>query len=82
MKTVNQIIRTSFFAAIFLFTACAGESAAERKLTDTAPPDYVISVIEGCEYFRFNSTHGYKHIEHKGNCRNPIHCYNDTSRTK
>ncbi|MFC0185945.1 hypothetical protein SAMN04515674_113105 [Pseudarcicella hirudinis] len=50
----------------------------KRKL----PPDYTIVQIEGCEYFRIENTHGYANLTHKGNCKNPIHCYNDTTKAK
>lgn len=29
--------------------------------------------IDGCEYFRYETSYGYGNITHKGNCKNPIH---------
>ncbi|NNF22002.1 MAG: hypothetical protein HKN67_08675 [Saprospiraceae bacterium] len=39
--------------------------------------------IEGCEYIIFKdgmgTNHGFGYMTHKGNCKNPIHIYRDTS---
>ena len=36
--------------------------------------EYAIITIEGCEYIAYkNNSAGYIYIEHKGNCKNPIH---------
>lgn len=34
-----------------------------------------VIVVEGCEYFMVSSYAAYTYV-HKGNCKNPIHCYN------
>jgi hypothetical protein len=34
--------------------------------------DLQVVTIESCEYFTYK-THGFYSIEHKGNCKNPIH---------
>lgn len=36
---------------------------------------YDTYVVEGCEYFRFSTHMAYSVLTHKGNCKNPIHCY-------
>jgi|GEM_PF-5305666 len=41
-------------------------------------PSYRVVTIEGCEYLRLETTHGYGILTHKGNCLNPIHCRRDT----
>jgi hypothetical protein len=55
-------------------TSCLSEEPKTDDM-DPQPPPHTVITIEGCEYFRFRSTHGYIHITHKGNCKNPIHCY-------
>ena len=35
--------------------------------------EYAIITIEGCEYFAYKNHFGDLVIEHKGNCKNPIH---------
>ncbi|WP_345270857.1 hypothetical protein [Nibrella viscosa] len=57
-----------------------GEKQA-RKLEERRQiaPTYRVITLEGCEYLRFEATHGYALLTHKGNCRNPIHCYRDTT---
>lgn len=35
--------------------------------------NYTIVVIEDCEYFVCETTHGFGIFSHKGNCKNPIH---------
>ena len=52
-------------------------AAVEEKLS--TPPPYRIVVVEGCQYLRFEATHGYAMLSHKGNCPNPIHGYADTT---
>ncbi len=52
-------------------------AAYEEKLNN--PPPYRVVVVEGCQYLRFETTHGYAGLTHKGNCSNPIHCYADTT---
>jgi hypothetical protein len=49
----------------------------EKRKEELLPPEHTIIEIEGCEYFRYHSTHAYVHITHKGNCKNPVHCYNN-----
>ncbi len=63
--------------AMFIASGCSSDQEPQEKRThNDSLPEYTIVVIEGCEYFRFLSTHGYVHITHKGNCKNPIHFYN------
>jgi hypothetical protein len=35
--------------------------------------EYTIITVEGCEYFAYKDHFGDLMIEHKGNCKNPIH---------
>jgi len=51
-------------------------AALEEKLS--SPPPYRVVVVEGCQYLRFETTHEYAVLTHKGNCPNPIHCHRDT----
>ena len=65
--------------AALAFASCSepNDNGMAMEKQDTLPPPHTVIVIEGCEYFRFYSTHGYVLITHKGNCKNPIHCRND-----
>ncbi|RYU81319.1 hypothetical protein [Hymenobacter persicinus] len=57
--------------------ARAQQQRAEQR---RAAPTYRVIQIEGCEYLRQETSNGYPVITHKGNCRNPIHPYRDTTR--
>ena len=35
--------------------------------------EYTVITIDGCEYFTYKDHFGDLMIEHKGNCKNPIH---------
>lgn len=59
----------------------AGCSQAPRtELEASGLKEATVIVIEGCEYISYKSSHGYWHVEHKGNCSNPIHHPCDTLR--
>lgn len=62
------------FFLLSLFLACV-----DPNKHDPAPDSYIVCakgvVIEGCEYWQYRQ-YSYYAIEHKGNCKNPIHCYN------
>ncbi|WP_375415794.1 hypothetical protein [uncultured Hymenobacter sp.] len=66
-----------------LGAGCEESPSSRGKRVEEArrrvPPDYRVVTIEGCEYLRVEVTHGYATLTHKGNCRNPIHPYQDTS---
>lgn len=41
--------------------------------------NYQVIELEDCEYILFdraNGNQGFGYFAHKGNCNNPIHCYN------
>jgi hypothetical protein len=57
----------------------AAQTHAERR---RLAPAYRVIWIEGCEYLRLETSNGYPILTHKGNCRNPIHIYRDTTRRK
>lgn len=38
--------------------------------------DYSVIEIDGCEYLLMDTTHGFRVVTHKGNCKNPIHNLN------
>lgn len=76
------------FTAISWLMACSPpatdeDSALERQseeiLRGVSPDDLEILEIEGCEYFVFKDhsggNKGFGFMAHKGNCKNPIHCY-------
>lgn len=69
--------------AVSLGTGCEEPpSSRGRRIEEarrTVPPDYRVVTIEGCEYLRVEVTHGYATLTHKGNCRNRIHPYQDTT---
>ena len=80
MKHILKIIH--FLLLIGLLTTCQESHKIEVALIQqekhTAPRFEVVE-IDGCEYLRFDVTHGYATLCHKGNCKNPIHCYNKIS---
>lgn len=72
--------------ALVLCGSCE-ESPASRDKREAeerrqVPPDYRVVMVDGCEYLRFEVTHGYATLTHKGNCRNLIHSYQDTTGQK
>lgn len=71
MKTHNIIILTLFLLFSIILISCRSE---EKK--DPFEFKYDIINIDGCEYLQYVGAMGYKHLEHKGNCPNPVHCYN------
>ena len=73
-----RVIWCSIFLMFVALSCGREEQIQERELPKESLPAYTIVEIEGCEYFRFHSTHGYLHITHKGNCKNPIHNYNSS----
>ena len=58
--------------------ASRGKREAEERRR--VLPDYRVVTVEGCEYLRFEVTHGFATLTHKGNCRNSIHAYQDTTK--
>ncbi len=56
------------------------EHIAEEKIHQVHSDDLEIIVVDGCEYMVFKdhsgSNKGFGFMAHKGNCKNPIHCYN------
>lgn len=83
LKSINTYcLLRAFSGFTFLLTGCQdyGEQQAQKLETvRQQPPTYRVITIEGCEYLRFEVTHGYAVLTHKGNCRNPIHCNRDTT---
>lgn len=71
MKTLNIIILTLF---LFIFAILISSSNEEKKY----PLEFKFDTIniDGCEYLQYVGAMEYKHVEHKGNCPNPVHCYN------
>jgi hypothetical protein len=80
-------------AFTFMLQACGFEDKPSTPFTEIKPgtieeelkniPDHVLTTItyEGCEYLIYkeekdqNSAFGF--MAHKGNCSNPIHCYEE-----
>lgn len=71
MKTHKIIVNTFLLLVSILTKSCINQ---EKK--DLFEFKHKIVKIEGCEYLQYTGAMGYKHIEHKGNCPNTIHCYN------
>ena len=58
------------------------EVQPKSRLENLKPQDFEIIVIDGCEYLLFednfnHASQGFGFMAHKGNCTNPIHCYNN-----
>jgi len=51
----------------------ADSTIVKLKNNNTGFKEYTIITIEGCEYFIYKDHFGDLMIEHKGNCKNPIH---------
>lgn len=79
-----------FIPCVVLFVSCDPpvkpeedsliEHAAELKLSELIDEDVEIIIIENCEYIVYKHHEGrnlgFGFMAHKGNCKNPIHCYN------
>lgn len=68
MKTQNIITA----CVAWLIIVCISCNKQQMK-KDPMEFKYEIINIEGCEYFKYMGAQGYKHITHKGNCKNLIH---------
>ena len=55
------------------------EHNTEILLHEIKEGDMEILTIDGCEYIIYKdglgTNHGFGYMAHKGNCKNPIHCY-------
>ena len=62
------------------------EHKTELLIHNIPEGDLEILEIEGCEYIVYqdarNANLGYGYMSHKGNCKNPIHVYRDTTKVK
>ncbi len=62
------------------------EHEVESLIHNIPEGDLEILKIEGCEYIIYqdarNANLGYGYMAHKGNCKNPIHIYKDTTKAK
>lgn len=60
---------------IMLLLSCNSPDKKEVKTENKM--EYIVFEIEGCEYiwYKIYSQYG-QTMAHKGNCKNPIHCYN------
>ena len=51
----------------------------EKRVYNIKKGDYEVLVIERCQYILYQEREGvsmaYGYMSHKGNCNNPIHCY-------
>ena len=56
------------------------EHITEELIHNIKDGDLEILEIEGCEYLVYKehirANQGFGYLAHKGNCKNPIHCYN------
>lgn len=89
-KTAN--IKSLFlqFLVFSLFVSCETsekkdedtplEHQTEISIHDVKKDDVEILLIDGCEYIVYKESDGankaYGYMSHKGNCKNPVHCYN------
>lgn len=56
--------------------SCNPMTIEEQMSTENELWKSSIIIIDGCEYFKYKTYYHYNVIEHKGNCKNPIHIYN------
>ena len=87
---MNKILIISFVATFFILTGCEEtvqkdedtplEHKAEEIIHSILKGDVEVLVIDGCQYIVYKEVEGtnlaYGFMAHKGNCNNPIHCYN------
>jgi hypothetical protein len=63
--------------AIVALSSCEPNPQPKGGSTETINGDYVIKVIDSCEYIEYDfgifDQRVYT-LTHKGNCKNPIHC--------
>jgi len=85
----NLIIILIYFT--FLLTGCEQptkneedtpiEHDVEVTIHSIKKGDVEIISIDGCEYIVYKEAEGanqtYGYMAHKGNCKNPIHCYKE-----
>ena len=61
------------------------EHETEKTIHSILEGDMEILVIDDCQYLVYKETigsnHSYGYMAHKGNCSNPIHCYNEIEDT-
>lgn len=67
MKRINILILT------IALGVCGCVKSEVAVVEHNIKGNYKLLIIENCEYFQWNVTHGYMSITHKGNCSNPIH---------
>ena len=70
----------SLFALFLLMISCETRNV-EIESTDALIEGRPVKtyVIDGCEYLGFQWDRSMA-FSHKGNCKNPIHCKNDTTK--
>lgn len=68
-------MKTLIILLAVLFVGCTSDTEYKRGIETHFNEEFVVQ-REGCEYF-VNRTYGFSRVyTHKGNCINPIHCYN------
>jgi len=71
IKDEEMRITYIIYFCLLILVACNN-----KPVKDPIEFKYEIIKIDGCEYFQYKAGQGYKHISHKGDFKNPIHCYN------
>lgn len=93
---MRTILFISFFVILAIFIGCEQqttpdedtqlEHTAEGLINIVSRGDVEVIIIDGCEYLIYKEEHGsnqgYGFMSHKGNCKNPIHIYNEASSSK
>lgn len=69
MKNILKVF--SFILLVSLFVGCDNE-----ELNQNINKKHTILNIDSCQYIYYSRGYG-SVLAHKGNCLNPIHCYND-----
>lgn len=60
----------AFCIICFMLLSCSADTRTSES--DSGQFQFI---REGCEYIYYNEYHRHQ-FTHKGNCKNPIHCYN------
>ncbi len=53
------------------------EKTAEELMENIKKGDFEIITIDKCEYLVYSRAKAFGFMAHKGNCKNPIHVYNE-----
>lgn len=67
----------ALFTLLFFITKDLNKTKIrEEKQPKTFEEVFTTITLEGCEYYKIHQSYDHYTLTHKGNCKNPIHVYN------